>query len=390
MTRDYLIAGSVPFRRAQHERHMAITDAGGPPTPDRGRRPRSRPHGGGARALAVRPIAPESATAFVNSFASQDWITIAYFLALLVALAFGKGHGRSACMIRVCADLGAYLFVLALVRLQILRWGGAAASLLYRVTILATLLGSFFQLREILPAVSPWAIDGDIYAFDLRVFGFEASVWLDRFVTPVTTEWFAFFYFLYFLILTVHVLPMLFWQRDTVVVSRFGVGLLLVFVSAHLLYMVVPGWGPYWYLKGTFAHELTGGRFWRLVRETVEAGGAQKDIFPSLHTAAPTYMAIFSFRNRKLVPFKYSWPVMAFLATQIIVATMFLRWHYLVDVVAGLALATTAALCGQRIADWERARRQRMGVQPAWMPLVFPWSRATGSVDGWASGSSDD
>jgi membrane-associated phospholipid phosphatase len=75
------------------------------------------------------------------------------------------------------------------------------------------------------------------------------------------------------------------------------------------------------------------------------------------------------------VPFKYSWPVMAFVATQIIIATLFLRWHYLVDVVAGLTLATTAALLGPHVADWEASRRERMSVQPAWMPLAFPWSK---------------
>jgi hypothetical protein len=200
-------------------------------------------------------------------------------------------------------------------------------------------------------------------------------VWLDRFVSPATTEWFAFFYFFYFLVLTLHVLPMLFSDGDDQVLARFAVGILLVFVPAHLLYMIVPGWGPYWYLKGTFQHELQGGTFWRLVRETVDAGGAQKDIFPSLHTAVPTFLAIFSFRHRRLFPFKYSWPVVALFATQIIIATLFLRWHYLIDVVAGLTLAATASLVSHRIADWERVRRERLGVQPAWMPLVYPWNR---------------
>jgi membrane-associated phospholipid phosphatase len=320
-----------------------------------------------------------SATWFVHSFASQDWLFIGYLSALLVALAFGRGHDRSACMVRVSADLGVYLFVLALVRLHVLRWGSVATALLYRFTIMATLLASFFQLREILPAVSPWSVDAGIYAFDLQVFGGEPSVLLDRFVSPKTTEWFAFFYFLYFLILTVHVIPMLLLQRDEVVLGHFALGILLVFMTAHLLYMAVPGWGPYWYLKGTFVHDLEGGTFWKLVREAVDAGGAQKDIFPSLHTAVPTFLAIFSFRHRDRVPFKYSWPVVAFLATQIIVATMFLRWHYLVDVVAGLGLAIAATLLAERIADWERLRRERLGVQSAWMPLVYPWTRS--SVD---------
>jgi hypothetical protein len=321
-----------------------------------------------------RVLAAPSATTFVHSFASQDWLFVGYFGALLVALALGQGPNRSTCLVRVCGDFGFYLFILALVRLQVIRWGSMASALLYRGTIMSALLASFFQLREILPAVSPGAEDARIYAFDLNVFGFEPSVWLDRFVTPTTTEWFAFFYFLYFLILTVHVLPMLL-SRDDVLLARFALGVLLVFMTAHLLYMVVPGWGPYRYLKGTFDHELQGPVFWPLVRETVDAGGAQKDIFPSLHTAVPTFLAIFSFRHRSRVPFKYTWPVVAFLATQIIIATVFLRWHYLVDVVAGLALATAASLLSHRLADWERGRRERLGVQPAWMPLVYPWSR---------------
>jgi hypothetical protein len=322
-----------------------------------------------------RPLSVGAVPRLVHNFASQDWLTIGYLCALFFALAFGKGDNRSPCMVRVSADLGIYLFVLALVRLPILPFTGLASGLLYRLTITSTVLASFFQLREILPAVSPWADDARIYAFDLRVFGVEPAVWLDRFVSPPTTEWFAFFYFLYFFIVTVHVLPMLFLKRDVRVVGRFAVGVLLVFTTAHLLYMVVPGWGPYWYLKGTFVNELLGGPFWKLVREAVEAGGAQKDIFPSLHTAVPTFFAIFSFRHRRLMPFKYSWIVMSFVATQIIVATMFLRWHYLVDVVAGLALAVSASVVGQAIADWEHDRRQRMGVQAAWMPIDYPWQK---------------
>ena len=352
-----------------------MIDAGGQRTPES---TRGAPSGRAslaptlARALANEPT---HAASWVRNWASQDWIIIAYFLVLILALCIGKGPNRSACIVRVAADAGVFVFVLALVRGNVLRWGGIVSSLLYRTAIIATLLSTFFQLREILPAVSPWTDDARIYAFDMNVFGFEPSVVFDRWVTPVTTEWFAFFYFLYFLILSVHVLPMTYYQRGTVLLGRFATGVLLVFMTAHVVYMIVPGYGPYWYLKDTFTHELQGGTFWRLVRETVDAGGAQKDIFPSLHTAAPTFFAIFSFRHRKIAPFKYTWPVMAFVATQIIIATMFLRWHYLVDIVAGLTLAIGASWIGQHVSDWERAKRDRLGLQPTWEPLVYPWSR---------------
>jgi hypothetical protein len=323
-----------------------------------------------------RPLNTGAVPWFVHNFASQDWLMIGYMGLLLVALALGKGPNRGACMVRVCADLGVYLWVLTLVRFPILRWGGLVSTVLYRLTVTGTLLASFFQLREILPAISSQAYDAHIYAFDLRVFGVEPAAWFDRYVSPPTTEWFAFFYFLYFFVLAVHVVPMLFLENDLRVMARFSLGVLLVFTTAHILYIVVPGWGPYWYLRGTFHHELEGGTFWKLVREAVDAGGAQKDIFPSLHTAVPTFLAIFSFRHRGRYPFKYSWPVVSFVATQIIVATMFLRWHYLVDVVAGLALAVAGSVVSQAIADWEHDRRVRLGVQAAWMPIEYPWTRS--------------
>lgn len=51
------------------------------------------------------------------------------------------------------------------------------------------------------------------------------------------------------------------------------------------------------------------------------------------------------------------------------IATMFLRWHYLIDVVAGLMLATTAALLIGPVIDWELRRREHRLRTPLW-PLL--------------------
>jgi membrane-associated phospholipid phosphatase len=90
------------------------------------------------------------------------------------------------------------------------------------------------------------------------------------------------------------------------------------------------------------------------------------DIFPSLHTGAPTMLALFSFRNRKDLPFRYTWPVVAFCAVNIIIATMFLRWHYLIDVVAGFSIAVGAVLLGRPVVRWELARRARENLGELW------------------------
>jgi membrane-associated phospholipid phosphatase len=69
---------------------------------------------------------------------------------------------------------------------------------------------------------------------------------------------------------------------------------------------------------------------------------------------------------------------MAFAATQIIGATMFLRWHYLIDIIAGITLATTAALVSYRVIQWESARRERAGLRPVFSLLDWPWARQGG------------
>ena len=116
-------------------------------------------------------------------------------------------------------------------------------------------------------------------------------------------------------------------------------------------------------MAGHFQHELPHGMWMDMVLSTVATGGAQMDIFPSLHTATPTFIAMFSFRHRNKLPFKYTWPVVVFFAVNIIIATMFLRWHYIIDVVAGLTLATLAVLLSTRLTRIEAGRRFRLATE---------------------------
>jgi len=295
-----------------------------------------------------------------RNLALQDWIVAIYLAILAIAIAVGSGGNRESCYQMVAFDAAILVTNIVLVRGEILK--GAFGSLLYRLWAFFPVFLSYFQLRWILPTVTTRSLDAQIYAFDMRVFGYEPSVAWDRFVTPATTEWFAFFYFGYFFILMVHVLPFVFGAGNQKLLRHFALGIFMQFCITHLLYMVVPGWGPYHELK--FDHALTGGTFWELVVSTVHKGGALKDIFPSLHTGAPTFFAVFAFLHRKEKPFKYVWMPLWFCVSQIICATMFLRWHYLVDIVAGFTLATVNAFASRALVEWEARRREETGAMP--------------------------
>jgi hypothetical protein len=307
-----------------------------------------------------------------RNLAAQDWLLTFYFTALALAVVFGSGPNRGMSLLRIGVDLAILWTGLAVVRGELLRPESFAASLIYRLSLFAPVLLSYFQLREILPAVSSRALDAEILELDRRLFGFEPALAWDRLVTPQTTEWFSFFYFSYFGLLMLFCLAFLLVVRDKVLVARFSFGLFAIYCTAHLVYMLVPGYGPYKYLAGSFQNELSGGFFWRAVWDTVQAGGAMKDIFPSLHTAAPTFFTLFAWTHRDRLVFRIAFPVLAFFTSQIILATMFLRWHYLIDIFAGLTLASCAHLFSLRVQAWESALRARNGVSSVFAPLELP------------------
>lgn len=309
---------------------------------------------------------------FVREIALQDWICLTYLGALFVATLGGSGPRRVAALTYLGLDLALFLGCLVLARTRRLPERGAAVA--YRVGIFVAVFGSFAHLHYVLPSARRWLVDAQLVALDRALFGVEPALAFDRYVTPAMTEWFSFFYFSYFFLLAVHVFPSMLFARRVDLLSELSLGLVGLFCVGQLLYLAVPGFGPYQHLASSFEHELEGPTWWRLVRLTVDSGevSARTDIFPSLHTAAPTYLALFAFRHRARFPFRFSWPVLAFFASQIVVSTMYLRWHYLIDVVAGLLLAAGLAFFVPRAARWERTRREALRVRPVWTSLARP------------------
>ena len=308
-------------------------------------------------------------SAFFREMAVHDWMVFAFLAILNVAVVRAPDRPiKPRCLIEVGSLLLVFLVVAVLVRGRFVResfWTG----LIYRVGIYGPVQLSYFFLKDVLPLVNEHSLDWELYQLDLDLFGIEPAMALDRFVNPVTTEWFAFFYFWYFFLLALHVVPILFMSRRKDVLGEFAFGMLMIFCIGHTGYMLVPGYGPYRAMADQFQNAFPSGMWLDMVMRTVQSGGAQKDIFPSLHTGAPAFIALFSFRNRDKIPFRYTWPAVALFAVNIIGATMFLRWHYIIDVVAGLALATAAALIAPRVMRWELNRRSREALGPLWPAL---------------------
>ncbi len=314
-----------------------------------------------------------------KSLAAADVLVLSYLVMLNLAVLFAQPNPlKWHCQLQVLALLAVCVVCLLLTRGSALR-SNFWTALLYRIGIYGSVQQSYFFFKHLLPVVNPGSLDHELFALDHVLFGFEPAMWADQFVSPLTTEWFAFFYFCYFFLLAAHIFPIVFGARDQHLLGEFMLGMLIIVCIGHTGYILVPGFGPYRAMPEMFKNELPSGLWMDLVWSTVRSGGAMKDIFPSLHTAGPCFIAMLSFRNRDRLPFRYTWPLLSFFAANIIGATMFLRWHYVIDVFAGFTLATVAALVAPRVTRWEVTRRLAQNLTPL-VPL-FGAHDAQGASD---------
>ncbi|WP_256392635.1 phosphatase PAP2 family protein [Natronoarchaeum rubrum] len=90
-------------------------------------------------------------------------------------------------------------------------------------------------------------------------------------------------------------------------------------------------------------------------QDLTAAVSANTNVFPSLHTSLAVAAAIIAWRSREEYPrwFKIS----AFVATCIVLSTMILGIHWLIDVIAGLVLAVVSVWGAIRIVDWGENKR---------------------------------
>ncbi len=305
---------------------------------------------------------------FLSNFALQDWLVIGYLGFLNLALLAAKGPGVAKSALQMGLLFAVCVVTLSLIRAQIFTHG-IWAPLAYRLSLQGTVQFSYFLLAVYLPLVNPRNLDMKLYDLDLRYLGFEGCLWMDAHISSFTSEWFAFFYFCYFFLLLAHSIPIVMFSKNERLLSEFSIGMLTLYCVGQTLYVLVPGFGPVRALAPLFTGNYSHGVWLDSVMLTVASGGAQKDIFPSLHTAAPTFLTLFSFRHRHQVPYCYTWAIVGFFAANIIVATLFLRWHWVIDVVAGLLLAGLGSWLGVVLTDFELRRRRRLKLPASWPPF---------------------
>jgi len=169
-------------------------------------------------------------------------------------------------------------------------------------------------------------------SIDARLIGENLSVRLEPFVRPLFTEPLSFCYMVFIPYLTFSMLWYFF--APLPLLKRFYLGLFSIYGIGFLGYILVPAAGPYIAMSQEFRVAFTRGFFTRLNAAMVSFGSNHVDVFPSLHCAVSTYMLLFDRWYRR-----WRFRIYALPCVGLWISTIYLRYHYLIDVVVGFALA---------------------------------------------------
>ena len=127
----------------------------------------------------------------------------------------------------------------------------------------------------------------------------------------------------------------------------------MLYGIGFLGYSLVPAAGPWVHMAGEFAVPLTGGWMTELNARVIGAGSNGVDVFPSLHCAVSAYLLVFDWRHRRWRFAAYVLPCIG-----LWVSTVYLRYHYFIDLVAGFALAAAALAVARRFEPAARPQEE--------------------------------
>jgi membrane-associated phospholipid phosphatase len=208
-------------------------------------------------------------------------------------------------------------------------------------------VGYFYkEMALLIPAVRQDDIsvqfsDRWLASLDFRIWGANPCVWLERILWPALVEWEQLLYTLF--LPAVILVALLLWRKGRFVEFQYyafliGVGYLVSYIG----YIFVPARGPRYLLNNLQHIPLQGLWLFRSMQDGLDRlESYHYDCFPSGHTEL-TLLACYSSR---MVSKRWFYIYLAY-TPFLIFATVYLRYHYTVDLAAGATAAFVLAATG--------------------------------------------
>ncbi len=259
-----------------------------------------------------------------------DWVVLPFFgISCLVILWFWNRLPDAGWLFSV--DAAAILLAIAAI------WHPGRASWIFRHWYpLPYVAWCYRQMSLLIPVLRGTEMDAELARLDYRIWGMNPTVWLERISSPVLTEFLQIVYTLF--VPVVLLIPVLLWRQKRFTQFRYCAFLIaLGFLVSYVGYILVPARGPRFFLRNLQTVNLTGLWVTRGLQLTLDRLETKAwDCFPSGHTE----LTMLAWWASRMISNRLFWIYFAY-TLFIISATVYLRYHYTIDVLAG---AVTAGL----------------------------------------------
>jgi len=202
--------------------------------------------------------------------------------------------------------------------------------------------------------VGAWQ-DRTVLAAEQAVFGLQPTLWLERFISAPLTEWMMFSYVIYLAVYP-GVAAFVFFKHGERALEDYLFALAFVNLACDLGFILFPVAGPVFYMPEAYTVPQTGGLFTYLgyfIRAHAhEAGGS----IPSPHCSVATIMWVMSYRY-----VRWLFWLLAPVILSLYVSTVYCRYHYITDSIAGILLGIIVILAGPSIVRAWNRRAERRG-----------------------------
>lgn len=241
----------------------------------------------------------------------------------------------------------------AVAALRAMRTPAASAGARYRQALqmvwdwfpFVVCLWVYENLHDLTLWIRPDTVDAALASLDLAIFGVQPTHWLAHRTHPLLTDYMALAYMTYFVFPPL-LAGWLYLRGEVPAFRELQLALLSGFYLGFLGYITVPAVGPQLVLS--YEAPLHGEYFfWGAKQAVASLQSFPRDCFPSMHTTVSSITLWFFVRHRRAIP---AWGVIAvpvtLLTVSLWVSTVYLRYHWVVDVLAGFALAALASVLG--------------------------------------------
>ncbi len=223
-------------------------------------------------------------------------------------------------------------------------------------------LAIYTNLHDTIHFANPNDIHDTLIAIDQWMFGIQPVVWAERFIHPLLTEAFSFCYMIFFLFAPIVALTLYSKKRKTEFRETL-VSVVLCFYAGYFLYVLFPAAPPRIMLKDMFTVGFDGTPIADAALRMVNLlPSDSRAAFPSLHAAVTLLSLMFAFKRVRWL----FWVMLPFCAG-LILSTVYLRHHYVIDLAAGFLLGIAAFIFVPKIDAWWRSNNVigRKGVSHA-------------------------